>query len=73
MESKFLEEKSHIQPTVITPRGFAHCFVFISTRYVPVGENGGFFFFFFFFFFFCLSRAAPTAYGGSQARVQSEL
>ena len=65
MESKFLEEKSHIQPTVITPRGFAHYFVFISTCYVPVGENGD--------FFFGLSRAAPTAYGGSQARVQSEL
>ena len=71
MESKFLEEKSHIQGTVITPLGFAHCFVFISTRYVPVGENGGFFFWF--VFCFCLSRAAPTAYGGSQARVQSEL
>ena len=26
------------------------------------------FFFFFFFFFFCLFRAAPSAYGGSQAR-----
>ena len=27
-----------------------------------------FFFFFFFFWSFCLFRAAPTAYGGSQAR-----
>ena len=26
------------------------------------------FFFFFFFFFFVFSRAAPEAYGGSQAR-----
>ena len=25
-------------------------------------------FFFFFFFFFCIFRAAPAAYGGSQAR-----
>ena len=29
--------------------------------------NLSFFFFFFFFFFFCLFRAAPSAYGGSQA------
>ena len=28
-------------------------------------------FFSFFFFFFCLFRAAPTAYGGSQARDQT--
>ena len=27
-------------------------------------------FFFFFFFFFCIFRAAPAAYGGSQARGQ---
>ena len=28
---------------------------------------------FFFFFVFCLFRAAPTAYGGSQGGVESEL
>ena len=31
------------------------------------------FFFFFFFFIICLYRAAPSAYGGSQAGVKSEL
>ena len=33
------------------------------------GDRAGFFFFFFFFFgLFAISWAAPTAYGGSQAR-----
>ena len=37
--------------------------LFILFIYMPFN-----FLFFFFFFFFCLFRAAPTAYGGSQAR-----